>query len=386
MTQATVDAPAPGKESLFRRVFGRTEHFDFIGRSRTFLYVSLALLAIVAVGGFLRGLNFSIEFTGGTGLTVTGAQNDFTTEDLEDAVAEAGVDSAIVQLIDGGDGALVTTPAVGEIGGETQRAVLTRVAEVTGVAEEDIAVDAVGPRWGEAITRQSIRALLVFLVLVSLYLAIRFEWRMAAAAILTLLHDIVLTVGIYAIVGFPVSPASVIAFLTILGFSLYDTVIVFDRVGEDTAKLTSVSTQTYGQAANVALNEVLVRSLSTSVTALLPVGSLLFVGAQLLGAETLKDLALALFIGMAVGTYSSIVIATPFLVWLKEKEPRWAELKQRVESRRGIVAGEPVPAVAAPAGASAATTPAPAAAPATSKAAARPAAKKTNKSRAKRRR
>ncbi|MDQ3343009.1 MAG: protein translocase subunit SecF, partial [Actinomycetota bacterium] len=167
-----------------------------------------------------------------------------------------------------------------------------------------------------------------------LYITLRFELRMALAALVTLLHDTAVTVGVYAMVGFEVSPASVIAFLTILGYSLYDTVVVFDRVREDTAPLSSVSTATYGETANRALNEVLVRSLSTAMTSILPVGSLLFIGATVLGAGTLKDLALALFVGMAIGAFSSVVVATPFLVWLKEKEPRWAELKQRVESRR----------------------------------------------------
>ena len=332
MTDTTVTT-AP-KQGLWRRIVGREDYFDFIGRSRLFLIISLVVLAIVLLGGFLRGLNFSIEFTGGTSLTVTDAQNEFTVDELRDAIAGAGVEGSIVQVVDDGAGALISTPAVEKIGGDDQRAAIAAIAETTGVEVTDIAVDAVGPRWGEQITQQSLRGLLVFLVLVALYLAFRFEWRMAAASILTLIHDIVLTIGIYAIVGFPVSPASVIAFLTILGYSLYDTVIVFDRVKEDTARLTTVSTQTYGEVANEALNEVLVRSLSTSITSILPVASLLFVGSSLLGAETLQDLALALLIGMAVGTYSSIAVATPFMVWLKEKEPRWRELKERVESRR----------------------------------------------------
>ena len=348
MPDATMSA-APKKESLWRRVFGRTEYFDFIGMSRKFLIISLVLLALSLFGIFVKGLNYSIEFTGGTSLTVTEATEEFTVEGLRDTVAEAGIEGAIVQVVDEGTGALISTPAVEEIGGEEQRAAIAAIAEATGVEETDIAVEAIGPRWGEQITRQSFRGLLVFLVLVGIYLAIRFEWRMAASAILTLFHDIIISVGIYALVGFPVSPASVIAFLTILGYSLYDTVIVFDRVREDTARLSTVSTQTYGEVANEALNEVLVRSLSTSVTSILPVASLLFIGANLLGAETLKDLALALFIGMAVGTYSSITVATPFLVWLKEKEPRWRELKERVESRRRTAGREatPAPAVAA---------------------------------------
>ena len=171
----------------------------------------------------------------------------------------------------------------------------------------------------------------MFLVLVIAYITFRFEWRMAVSAVLTLLHDVIITIGLYALIGFTVSPSTVIAILTILGYSLYDTVVVFDRITEDSEKLTSVSTTSYGQLANGALNNVLVRSLSTSITSVLPVASLLFVGANLLGAATLSDLALALFIGMTVGTYSSIFIATPLLVWLKEKDPKFAELKERAE-------------------------------------------------------
>ncbi|MDQ3538751.1 MAG: protein translocase subunit SecF [Actinomycetota bacterium] len=325
---------APAGDSGFNRLFTGRSRVDFIGRSRTFLISTLVLLAVCVAALLIRGLNFSIDFTGGTAYTVTQATRDFTTEELRDGLSEAGVDGAIVQVVDGGQGALVSTPAVEEIGGEEQSRVLGALAETTGAARDSIDVSAVGPRWGEQITRQSLRGLVVFLVLVVAYITLRFELRMAVAALVTLLHDIAVTVGIYALVGFEVSPASVIAFLTILGYSLYDTVVVFDRVREDTATLSSVSTATYGETANRALNEVLVRSLSTSMTSILPVASLLFIGSTLLGAETLKDLALALLVGMAIGTFSSIVVATPFLVWLKEREPRWAELKQRVESRR----------------------------------------------------
>ena len=398
MSDTAIDTPASKPDGLVRRVLGRGSYFDFIGQSRRFLIITLISLAVVGIGVVARGMNFSIEFTGGNGLTVNEATNDFTAEELSAAIAEAGVEDATVQLVDEGEGALISTPALDDIGGETQRRLLTAVAETTGVEETDIAVNAVGPRWGQQITRQSVRGLLVFLVLVALYLAIRFEWRMAVAAIVTLIHDIIITVGVYAIVGFQVSPASVIAFLTILGYSLYDTVIVFDRVNEDTANLSSVSTKTYGESANEALNEVLVRSLSTAITALLPVGSLLFIGARLLGADTLQDLALALFVGMAVGAYSSITVATPLLVWLKEREPRWAELKTRVESRRGSAASAQTPAVAAAGAAPAAPvvapdsaitdagTPATGQAPPRKAAAKKSTAKKAPKSRANRRR
>lgn len=335
MTETTSSGAGRARnDSALKRLLTGRSHIDFIGRSRTFLLVTLVVLAVCAIGLALRGLNFGIDFTGGTSFIVSGATEDFTSDELRQALADAGVTGATVQVVDGGEGALVNTPALDEIGGEQQRQVTDTIGEVTGAGRDAIDVSAVGPRWGEQITEQSLRGLAVFLVLVVLYITLRFELRMAAAALVTLLHDIAITVGIYALVGFEVTPASVIAFLTILGYSLYDTVVVFDRVKEDTAALSTVSTVTYGETANRALNEVLVRSLSTSATSILPVGSLLFIGANLLGADTLQDLALALFVGMAVATYSSIVVATPFLVWLKEKEPRWAELKQRVESRR----------------------------------------------------
>ena len=344
MTDLT--ASAPREDSAFKRLFSGRSHIDFIGNSRRFLYFTLALLALCAVALVFRGLNFSLDFTGGTGYTVTGATQEFSSEELQDAIAAAGVEESIVQVVDGGEGALISTTAVEEIGGEQQERVLAAISEVTGVDRESIAATSVGPRWGQQISNQALRGLIVFLVLVALYITLRFEWRMAVAALVTLLHDIVVSVGLYSLVGFQISPASVIAFLTILGFSLYDTVVVFDRVKEDTAPLTSVSTATYGETANRALNEVLVRSLSTTATAILPVGSLLFIGARLLGAETLQDLALSLFIGMAVGAYSSIIIATPILVWLKEKEPRWAELKTKVESRRRGTSEAVTPAAA----------------------------------------
>ncbi|MBW3601165.1 MAG: protein translocase subunit SecF [Actinobacteria bacterium] len=312
---------------------------DFIGRSRRWALVSLALVVLSLAGLAVRGLNFGIDFTGGTVFVVTDATRDFTAEQVREALGALGVEEVQAQVVEDGQGLRVSTPAVDEIGGRRQRTVLDRVAVITGVDPASVDSSAVGPRWGAEVSGRALRGLGVFLVLVVVYITLRFELRMAAAALVTLLHDVLVTVGVYAIVGFQVSPASVIALLTILGYSLYDTVVVFDRVREDAGSLTSASTATYGEVANGALNNVLVRSLSTSVTSLLPVGSLLFVGANLLGAETLSDLALALFVGMAVGAYSSIFLATPFLVWLKEREPRYAELRARVLARRGGAPG-----------------------------------------------
>jgi preprotein translocase subunit SecF len=328
------------KDSALNRLLTGRSTIDFIGRSTLWLRLTMIVILACACTLALRGLNFGIEFTGGSAFTVNGATRDFTAGDLSQALGEIGLEGTIVQLVEGGQGAIINTPAITEVEGLAETDVTAVISRVTGVAQDAVGVSSVGPRWGAQITRQAIRALLVFLTLVVAYISIRFEWRMAIAAVVTLLHDIFVTVGIYSLVGFEVTPASVIAFLTILGYSLYDTVVVFDRVVEDTANLSTVSTVTYGETANRALNEVLVRSLSTSATSILPVGSLLFIGANLLGADTLKDLALALFVGMAIGSYSSIVVATPFLVWLKEKEPRYAELKQRVAARRR---GEPPP-------------------------------------------
>jgi preprotein translocase subunit SecF len=334
MSTAAPAPPAPSTAPTGLRGVLAGREYDFVGRSRTWLYTSIALLAICALGVAVRGLNFGIDFTGGTSVVARGATQDFTADELRTALEAEGVRESVVQIAedDQGRAALIRTEQI-EVGGPQQAAVVDTVARITGAPPESIGVDAVGPRWGAQISRQALIGLAVFLALTVLYLSIRLEWRMALTAIVTMLHDIAVTIGVYAIVGFEVTPASVIALLTILGYSIYDTVVVFDRVQENAARLTSVSSQTYGQVANASLNQVLVRSISTSVTALLPVGSLLFVGASLLGADTLRDLALALFVGMAVGTYSSVFVATPLLVWLKEREPRYAQLRERAATR-----------------------------------------------------
>ena len=201
------------------------------------------------------------------------------------------------------------------------------------VPDNAIAVTSIGASWGSQISQKAAEALIAFLVVIVIYLSIAFEWKMAVAALIALAHDIVITVGVYALAHFQVSPASVIGLLTILGYSLYDTVVVFDKVRENTAGLLASSRSTYSQAANQALNQTLVRSINTSIIALLPVASILFVGAGFLGAGELKDLALVLFVGMLSGTYSSICIATPVLADLKEREPQYKALAKRVQLR-----------------------------------------------------
>jgi preprotein translocase subunit SecF len=196
-----------------------------------------------------------------------------------------------------------------------------------------VSVSSIGPTWGSQITHKALQALIAFLIVIVIYLSAAFEWRMAAAAFVALIHDIVIATGIYALIHFEVSPATVIGLLTILGYSLYDTVVVFDKVRENTAGLAGSSRSTYSQSANLALNQTLVRSINTSIIALLPVAGILFVGGAILGAGELKDLALVLFVGMLSGTYSSIFIATPVLAQLKEREPQFKALAKRVALR-----------------------------------------------------
>jgi preprotein translocase subunit SecF len=236
------------------------------------------------------------------------------------------------------------------------------------VSTASMNIQLVGPTWGSQITSKAIEALIIFLVVIVIYLSIAFDWRMAIAAFVALLHDIVITIGVYSLTGFTVSPTSVIGLLTILGYSLYDTVVVFDKVRENTAGLLTTQRSTYSDAANLALNQTVIRSINTSLTALLPVASILFVGAGLLGAGTLKDLSLVLFVGMLSGAYSSICIATPVLADLKEREPQYKELRARVARRASggraaqRAAADPA-GTQAPSAAAAATAASPAPAP-----------------------
>ena len=223
----------------------------------------------------------------------------------------------------------------GSLSAEQSNAVEDALASTFGVSVEAIDTQIIGPSWGKEITRKALYGLVGFLVVVILYLAMAFEPKMALSAIVAVVHDVFITVGIYALVGFDVTPATVIGFLTILGYSLYDTVVVFDRVRENTRSITSTSKMTYSQAANLAINQTVIRSINTTIVALLPVGSILFVGAGLLGAGTLKDLSLALFIGLATGAYSSIFIATPLLAAMREREPAMKALAKRINARGG---------------------------------------------------
>ncbi len=314
---------------MMRQLRGGGFALDIIGRAKLWALISAGVL-LVSIGSLaIRGINAGLEFRGGTSFQVQAADEDASVDDMRRALTEIGLEDPVVQRI-GDRGFLVQTR---HLGSELQQAGAQLVARVAGVDVGEVTVTDVGPKWGQQVSEKALRAFLVFLVVAVLYISIRLEPKMAAASLVALLHDLVITAGIYSLIGFVVTPATVIALLTILGYSLYDAVVIFDRVKERTATLSAARSLTYSGAANQALNQVFVRSISTSITSLLPVGSLLFVGSFLLGAETLRELALALFIGLTVGTYSSIFVATPFLAWWKEHEPRWATLRARIAAR-----------------------------------------------------
>ncbi len=317
------------RSSLGDRLYRGESGIDFVGRRRTWFIVSgvLILISLAALG--FRGLNLGIEFQGGAVFSIPNATCTIP-EAREAGSAATGADVIVTET--GAGIVRVQTPPVEPIQSQGISEVL---AEACGVPVTDITTQVVGPTWGAEITSKGIQALAVFLVLVTIFLAIYFEWRFAIAALVALAHDIILTVGIYAVTGLQVTPATLIGFLTILGYSLYDTVVVFDKVKEETKGITAQSVMSYPEAANRAVNQVLVRSINTSITSLLPVVAIIVVGAGLLGAGTLLDLAVALAVGMLAGVYSSIFIATPVAVALKIRQPDIKALDNRVAARRG---------------------------------------------------
>jgi preprotein translocase subunit SecF len=304
---------------------------DFVGRRKLWYAISVAILIVSVLAVLIRGLNFGIEFRGGAEFRVPAAQ--CSVEQARDAAGALTESEPVVQTLGNGD-LRVQTEALSE--GEPDQ-VRSALAETCGVPADSISTQLIGPSWGEEITNKAVIALIVFLILVVGFIWVIFERKMAIAAIVALLHDIVITVGLYALVGFDVTPSTLIGLLTILGYSLYDTVVVFDSIRENTRGITASNQTTYSEAANLSVNQTLVRSINTSLIALLPVAAILFVGAYVLGAGTLKDLSLVLFVGIAASTYSSIFIATPLLADLKEREPAMKALRRRVELRRAAI-------------------------------------------------
>lgn len=313
---------------LGSRLYRGEASYNIVGRRRRWYMISAVFLVLALVGILGRGLNLGIEFKGGAEFLVP--SQTCSIQDVRTAIGSTGVEVATVTEV-GSANIRAQTPSVPQ---DQNTAVVNALADACSVQAEEISSRDVGPTWGGEITRQAFIAMMVFLVAVVIFLSVYFQWQMAVAALVALVHDLFITAGIYALVGFEVTPATAIGLLTILGYSLYDTVVVFDKVKENTQGVTGQSRYTYGELANLALNQTLIRSINTSIVALLPVAAILFVGAGLLGAGTLKDLALVLFIGVAAGTYSSIFVATPVLCQIKEREPAMKALQARVTKRR----------------------------------------------------
>ncbi|OEU96697.1 protein translocase subunit SecF [Streptomyces oceani] len=312
-----------------RRKLARGEtDYDFVGNRKRWYAVTVLLVIIALAGLGVRGLQMGIDFQGGAVFTTPSTQ--LSVEDARGIAEKTSGQEAEVQQLGGDVLRIQVTGLDTEESGETRAA----LADEMGIAAEKINAELVGPSWGDQMTEKAFQGILIFLALVSVYLAITFEWRMAIAALVALLHDLAITVGVYAIVGFEVTPGTVVGILTILGYSLYDTVVVFDRVTSNTRHFEKQQRHTYGELANMGVNGTMVRSINTSVVALLPVGALLFIGSGLLGGGTLKDISLSLFIGLTAGTWSSVMIATPVTVDLKFRDPAVQEHTRRVLGRR----------------------------------------------------
>jgi preprotein translocase subunit SecF len=324
--------------SVWRELSRGETTIDFVGRRRQWFMISAFLIAVSLLSLGVRQLNFGLEFEGGVAVqspNPAGAE----IEDYRDAVSELGLDDARIQIVDDGAAVLVQT---GPLSAELEEELIEAITDLAGVDRAATSLDAVGPTFGSLVARQALIALGAFLAFAVLFIAWRLQWKMGLVGIVALVHDMVITIGVYSLVQFPVTPATVVALLTILGYSLYDTVVVFDRVEEYTEEMSE--DHTYTEIVNRSMNKVLIRSLLTSLTSLVPVGSLLFVGSILLGAASLQDFALALFVGMAAGTYSSIMIAGPLLAAWREREPEWAEHREeltRIRDLRGARAASP---------------------------------------------
>ncbi|MBM7775911.1 preprotein translocase subunit SecF [Actinokineospora baliensis] len=344
---ATGDVALTGKHSVFERLYTGTGAFDIVGKRKRW-YVIFGILMLICIGSVVfRGFNLGIDFEGGTKISLPAASASGTIEvqRVEEVFKEAlnREPSAVQKVGTGGNSSIQIkseTLSIAEVA-KLKQALFEQLKPQSPSGESSaaqISDSAVSGTWGGEISSKALWALLVFLVLVTIFLALYFEKWMAVAALAALIHDVIFTAGVYSIVGFEVTPATVIGFLTILGFSLYDTVVVFDKVKENTRGLLGLTRRTYGEAANLAVNQTLMRSINTSLIALLPVIGLLIVGVWLLGVGTLQDLALVQLAGMLAGVLSSIYLATPILVDLKMTEPKFKEQAKRVHLRRANLA------------------------------------------------
>ena len=318
---------------FIRMLYRGEHHFDFPAMWRKAL-VGSAVLVVVSLGALLfRGLNLGIEFEGGTSWEVTAP--GVSVADVRDELSGTGAESGKIQTL-GTDAIRVRADL--DVA-EDVEVVTNRLAELAGVGVADVSVTTVGPSWGDQITSKARNALIWFFIIVAAYIAVRLEWKMAVGALIAVAHDILISVGVYALFQFEVTPATVIAFLTIMGYSLYDTIVVYDKVRDVGGRLTVTGRYTYSEMMNQSLNQVLMRSINTSITSVLPVLSMLVIGSLFLGALTLREFAIALLIGIVVGTYSSIFVAAAVVAFMKEREAANRAVAAKIEGRDGESAG-----------------------------------------------
>ncbi|KQV08028.1 protein translocase subunit SecF [Leifsonia sp. Root112D2] len=316
---------------------------DFVGKRKIWYAIAvLVLIASIVIPIAKGGFNFGIDFRGGSQFQITNVKT--TDQSLAERAVASVAPNSVAQVSSVNDnGVRVQTD---QLTAEQTKAMADALAKAYDVPVKDVASSFIGPSWGADVSRQAIQGLVVFLLLAFIAMALYFRtWKMSAAAIISLLHDLVLTAGIYALVGFEVTPATMIGFLTILGYSLYDTVVVFDKIRENTSEEADRTRHTYAESVNLAVNQTLVRSINTAVVAALPVGAILFIGAFIFGADTLRDISLALFIGILVGTYSTIYIAAPLYSEFREPEAAIRKHDRKVLAARAKVdAASAVPA------------------------------------------
>ena len=348
-TKADLDVVTSGSPVHVRRnVWGRLYHgetaVDFYGRRKWGLVASGVLLVVTVISLFAQQLNLGIDFEGGVAWEVPAAPG-VTVDAVQVVLADNGIDvnDAKIQTLTSDSGTRLRI----QVGDQTPAVAQAVQGDLAGLAKVDVgevSSTSVSSSWGRSITDKAVRALVIFLVLVAIFISWRFEWRMALAAILAMLHDVLISVGVYSLFGFEVTPATVVAFLTILGFSLYDTIVVFDKVNENTIRYSGTRAP-YADPMNVSMNQVLMRSINTSLAAVLPVLSLLVIGSGIMGAVALREFALALLVGMLTGSYSSIFIAAPLLAMFKEREPRYKNLRGMhavgLELERLVLGGSP---------------------------------------------
>ena len=314
------------RRGIFGRLYNGETSFDFFGKRKIGFAISITLILLTLGSLFTRGLNLGIDFEGGVAWQVPSSET-MDVDAARSVLEDNGVptENAKVQTLTSGTTTSIRIQ-VGDQTSEVRAKIQSDLATKAQVDINDVSVNSVSSSWGRAITEKAIRALIAFMVLVGIYIAWRFEWRMAIAAIFAMLHDVLISVGIYSIIGFEVTPATVVAFLTILGFSLYDTIVVFDKVKDNIEKF-AVSRTSMADITNVSMNQVLMRSLNTSLAAVLPVLSLLVLGSGVFGAIALREFAIALLVGLITGSYSSIYIASPLLAIFKQRESRYKNLK-----------------------------------------------------------